>query len=155
MKLSLARLLLKKKGVKMDFKTEEILKTINSHLKIKNFLTNLSYFFIIGGLFIYFFYAFSNSSNIKVVKKYKEKGKKYETEKVMTNPRIKLQREAGQIYDIRAKKAVHKDEKEIKLYDVFAVGDLGNITAGELKIDEESTHFVFSNNPVMILHDKK
>ena len=67
------------------------------------------------------------------------------------NPRIKFQYSDNQIYNIRAKKAFHKDESEVILYDVFAKGDLGNITSGQLKIDEAGDHLVFTKNPVLIL----
>ncbi len=136
----------------MDLKTEKILQTINFHVKIKNILTILSYFLIVGGIFIYLFYAFSRSNNIKLITQYKEDIKNYKTEKVMINPRIKFQYNDAQVYDIQAKKAFHKDEKEMTLFDVFATGETGNITAGELKIYEEGDHMVFTKNPVLILN---
>jgi hypothetical protein len=132
-------------------RTEEILKLFNSHLRIKNFLTILCYFSIIGGLFIYVFYAFNQNKNVKLVNKFKDNKQEYKTEKIMTNPRIKFQYSDDQIYNIKAKKAFHKDEQEVILYDVFATGDIGNITAGELKIDEEGNHLVFTKNPILIL----
>ena len=70
----------------------------------------------------------------------------------MTNPRIKFQHDNNQVYHIQAKKAFHKNDQEALLQDVFASGDIGNITAGELKIDEEGNHLVFSHNPVLILN---
>ena len=70
----------------------------------------------------------------------------------MTNPRIKFQYNDSQVYQIQAKKAFHQDNEEALLYDVFATGEIGNITAGELKIDEEGNHLVFTKNPVLILN---
>ncbi len=139
----------------MDLKTEQVLKLIHSHSRIKNFLTTLCYALIIGGLFIYIFYAFNQSRTIKLVNDYKENPQGYKTEKIMTNPRIKFQYNDAQIYDIQAKKAFHKDENEIMLYDVFAEGDIGKITAGELKIDENGNHLVFTKNPILILNKTK
>jgi hypothetical protein len=136
----------------MDLKTQQVLKLIDSHLRIKNFLTILCYALIIGGLFVYIFYAVNRSNAIKLVNDYKKNPKEYETEKIMTNPRIDFQHNDSKIYHIQAKKAFHKNEQEVILYDVFATGDIGKITAGELKIDDEGNHLVFTKNPVLILN---
>lgn len=136
----------------MDVKTADLLKLIRTQHKTKNLLTILCYGFIIGGLFVYIFYAFSRGNAIKLVKKHTENIKEYQTEKIMTNPRIKLQHDDGNIYDISAKKAFHKNEEEVILYDVFAEGDLGKITSGELEISEEGDHLVFTKNPILILN---
>ncbi len=139
----------------MDHRTEQVLELIQSHLRIKNYLTILCYAIIVGGLFIYIFYAFSQGRIIKLVHDYEKNPEGYKTEKIMTNPRIKFQYNDTQIYNIRAKKAFHKDEQEVFLYDVFATGEIGKITAGELKIDEEGDYFVFTKNPVLILNKSK
>lgn len=136
----------------MDIRTEQVLKLIHSHLRIKKFLTILCYCLIVSGLFIYVFYAFNKNSTIKLVNQYKENPEKYKTEKIMINPRIKFQHTDNQIYDIQAKKAVHKNESEMVLYDVFATGNIGNITAGELEINDEGNHLIFTKNPVLILN---
>ena len=70
----------------------------------------------------------------------------------MINPRIKFQYTEDQIYTIKAKRAVHKDEQEVTLYDVYATGEAGNITAGQLVINDEGNHLVFTQNPVLILN---
>ncbi len=139
----------------MDLKTQQVLKIFKSHLRIKKFLTILCYFAIIGGILVYVFYAFNQSNKIKIVRQIKKNASEYKTEKLMTNPRINLQSDNSQIYHIRAKKAFHKDNQEAVLYDVFATGDIGNISAGELKIDEKGDHLVFSKNPVLILNNAK
>ena len=46
----------------------------------------------------------------------------------------------------------HKDENEAILYDVFAEGDIGKITAGELQINQDGDHLVFTKNPILILN---
>ena len=139
----------------MDLKTEEILKLFYSHLRIKNFLTILCYCLIVGGVFVYVFYAFNQSRTIKLVKDLEKKSKSYEIEKIMTNPRIKFEHGDSQVYHIQAKKAFHKNNQEAVLYDVFATGEIGNITAGELEINEEGDHLTFTKNPVLILNKTK
>lgn len=137
----------------MDDRTQQVLRLIQSHSKIKNYLTILCYFGIVSGLFIYVFYAVSkNSANIKLVKQYNQNPENYKIEKIMTNPRMRFQHEDGQVYDIKAKKAHHMDQEEVILYDVFATGDIGNITSGKLNISEQGDHLVFTQNPVLILN---
>lgn len=137
----------------MDLKTEKILKLFYSHLRIKTFVTTLCYCLIVGGIFVYIFSAFKQSNKIKLVTEIKEKSKKsYESEKIMTNPRIKFEHGDSQIYHIQAKKAFHKNNEEATLYDVFAQGDIGNISAGELEIDDHGDHLTFTKNPVLILN---
>lgn len=137
----------------MDLHTQQILKLIKSHYRIKNLLSILSYTLIIGGILVYIFYGFSrNNINIKLVNDYKKNPDKYTTEKTMINPRIKFQYNENEVYDIKAKKAYHENNEEVKLYDVFATGKMGNITAGELKIDEQGNHLVFTKHPVLILN---
>ncbi len=136
----------------MDLRTEQILKLFQSHLRIKNFLTTLCYCMIIGGIFVYIFYAFNRSRTIKLVNQFNKDPKAYEAEKIMTNPRIKFQYNETQVYHIKAKKAFHKNEQEAVMQDVFATGDIGNITAGKLEIDEDGNHLVFTQNPVLILN---
>lgn len=137
----------------MDLKTQQVLKLINSHHRIRRFLTALSYSLIVGGIFIYVFYGFNRTShNIKLITNYKKNPEQYTTEKIMVNPRIKFQYNDGQVYDIKAKKAHHESNEEVMLYDVFATGDIGNITAGQLQIDEQGNHLVFTKNPVLILN---
>lgn len=139
----------------MDPHTQKILQIFQSHYRIRSFLTSLCYAAIVAGLFVYIFYAFNRSRTIKLVSDYQKGVKEYKTEKIMTNPRIKFQYNDNQIYNIRAKKAFHKDESEALLYDVFAEGDIGRITAGELKIDEDGDHLVFTKNPILILNKTK
>lgn len=139
----------------MDLKTEEIIKLFYSHLRIKNFLTVLCYFLIVGGIFIYVFYGLSQSNKVKIVQDFKQKSQSYETEKIMTNPRIKFEHGDSQVYQIKAKKAFHKNDQEAILYDVFATGEIGNISAGELEINEEGDHLIFTKNPVLILNKVK
>ena len=103
----------------MDIKTEKVLANIQSHSRIKDIITIVCYVLIAGGLLTYIASAFNKSKTIKLVNDVKENKKKYQTEKIMMNPRIKFQYSDNQIYNIRAKKAFHKDESEVILYDVL------------------------------------
>jgi hypothetical protein len=136
----------------MDIRTEQVLKLIKAQHRIRSYSVFLCYTFIIGGLFVYVFYAFSQSRAIKIVKDKADNLKEYQTEKIMTNPRIKLQNDDGNIYDIRAKKAFHHNQDDVTLYDVFAEGAIGKITSGELDVSEEGDHLVFTKNPILILN---
>jgi len=137
----------------MDLRTSTIIKRINFHQKIKKYLTIVSYFCIIVGFFIYIFYAVNkNTQKYQLVSDYKKNPEKFKTEKIMTNPRIRFQYNENQIYTIKAKKAVHKDDQEVTLFDVFATGEVGNITSGKLVINDDSNHLVFTQNPVLILN---
>lgn len=138
----------------MDNKTKEILENIQSHSRIKEIITITCYILIAGGVLTYIVSAFHTSKTIKLVNDVKENKRKYKSEKVMVNPRIKFQYNDNQIYNVRAKKAFHKDESEVILYDVFADGDIGTITSGQLKIDESGNHLIFSKNPVLTLNEK-
>ncbi len=138
----------------MDLRTQQILQLFNSHSRIRNFLIVFCYGLIIGGIFIYVFYALNQSNTIKLVSNYKKNREDYKTEKIMINPNIKLQYSDNQVYNIQAKKAFHQDESEVFFFDVFATGGLGSITAGQLKIDEDGNHLVFSGNPVLILNNQ-
>lgn len=139
----------------MDAHTKKILDRFNSHLKIKQYLTFFCYASIICGVFVYGFYATKQSKAVKIVTDYKKNKKNYQTEKIMTNPRIKYQYNDEQIYDIKAKKAFHKNNTEAKLYEVNAIGEIGEINAGELNIDEDGNRLIFSDNPVLILNNHK
>ena len=136
----------------MDERTQQVLRLIKSHSKIKNYLTSLCYLAIVGGVFIYTFYAISkNNHAVKLVKQYNEDPNHYKIEKIMTNPRMDFQYEDGQVYHIKAKKAHHTSEEQVVLYDVFATGNLGNITSGNLEVKEQGNHLVFTGQPVLIL----
>lgn len=137
----------------MDLRTTIALKRINLHIKVKKYITILCYFFIAAGIFIYVFYALNkDTQKYKLVSDYQKNPEKYQIEKIMINPRIKFQYTEDQIYAIKAKRAVHKDEQEVTLYDVYAAGEAGNITAGQLVINDEGNHLVFTQNPVLILN---
>ena len=72
-------------------------------------------------------------------------------EKVMLNPKIKFEQNEGQFFNIEAKKAIHKDESIVELFDVKASGNSGSITAGNLLITNSGSNLHFSNNPVLTI----
>lgn len=138
----------------MDSRTAFALKKINLHLKVKKYLTILCYFLIIAGAFTYIFYALNKpTQQYKLVTDYQKNPQNFQIEKIMVNPRIKFQYNESQVYTIKAKRAVHKDEQEVTLFDVYATGEAGNITAGQLVINDEGNHLVFTQNPVLILNN--
>ncbi len=137
----------------MDLRTMQILKSINLHTLIRRYMIMTCYALIGGGMALYIFIAVSkNNQKFKLVVDYTKDANHYKTEKIMMNPRIKFQYNEDEVYNIIAQKASHKDEQEIILFDVYASGNLGNITSGELKIDEKGNHLVFTKNPVLILN---
>jgi len=136
----------------MDNKTKKTLESFKAHLKTKEIITKLCYVILVLGALTYAFFAIDKGKTIKIVNDFKKNQKKYKIEKIMTNPRMQFQYDNNQIYHIKAKKAVHKDNTEAVMYDVFATGKLGNITAGELEIDENGDHLVFTKNPILILN---
>lgn len=137
----------------MDLRTALALKRINLHIKVKKYLTILCYFLIVAGILVYIFYAVNKSTQqYKLVTDYQKNPEKFQIEKIMINPRIKFQYTEDDIYSIKAKRAIHKDEQEVTLYDVYAIGKMGNIAAGQLVINDEGNHLVFTQNPVLILN---
>jgi len=137
----------------MDLRTTLALKRINLYVKIKKYLTILCYFLIVSGIFVYIFYAINKTTQqYKLVTDYQKDPTKFQIEKIMINPRIKFQHTEDQLYTIKAKRAIHKDEQEVTLFDVYATGEAGNITSGKLVINDNGNHLVFTQNPVLILN---
>ena len=136
----------------MDKKTLEVLKKIKLYGKIKNYLTAISYLVIIVGVMIYIFHSLEQKNNLKIVSDIENKKNNVQAEKIMINPRIILQYNQSEIYNIKATKAFRKSANEIILNEVFAEGDIGKISAGELKISEDGNQMIFTKNPVLILN---
>ncbi|GDX36671.1 hypothetical protein LBMAG18_11820 [Alphaproteobacteria bacterium] len=136
----------------MDKKTLEVLNKIKLYGKIKNYLTAISYLVIIVGVMIYIFHSLEQKNNLKIVSDIENKKNNVQAEKIMINPRIILQYNQSEIYNIKATKAFHKSANEIILNEVFAEGDIGKISAGELKISEDGNQMIFTKNPVLILN---
>ncbi len=140
----------------MDQRTLRTLKRLNLHLKVQKILLILSYFLIISGVLTYIFFAINRKDEkYKLVSGYKKDQKKYKTEKIMINPKIRFKHTDSKIYDIEAKRASHINEEEITMFDAVAKGDIGNITSGQLKVYENGDHLVFTVNPVLILNNNQ
>jgi hypothetical protein len=140
----------------MDKDTLRILKRIDFHIKVKKILTFSSYFLIISGILIFVFYALNQPhQKYKLVSDYQKDPENFKSEKIMINPKTRFQYNDQQIYEIQAKKASHKNNEEVTLFDVYAVGKIGKITSGKLQIEENGNHLIFSQNPVLILNNQK
>lgn len=140
----------------MDDKTKEILKTIDSHSKIKQYLTILCYVLIASGVLYYVVDGVNKTNhNIKLVNDFKKKPKEFKSTKTMVNPSIDYQYNENEIYHIKAAKAYHENEQEVSMYEVTADGKIGNITARKLEIKEKGERLIFTDNPVLILNETK
>jgi hypothetical protein len=132
---------------------DNFVKKIHSKAKIKNILALASVFAIIAAVFSFLFYGFVASSNAIKFTRQKEQIKKLK--KVMSSPKIKLDYKDGQIFDIKAQKAIHIDDNDIKLFDVDLRGQIGTITAENLLVKNAGNDLHFSGNPVLIIKEIK
>lgn len=140
----------------MEREVSKILARLDFHQKVRKVLTITSYFLIVSGVLTFIFHAVSKKNQkYKLVSDYKKDPKKYQTEKIMVNPKIRFQYNDDQIYEIQAKRALHKNNEEVTLFDVYAEGEIGDITSGQLEIDESGNHLVFSQNPILILNEQE
>lgn len=139
--------------IKSRSKEKRILDSIKTYRIIRYISTRLSYLLIIISIGVYLFYTSSAQESIKVVNKYKDSNKNdYQLEKFMINPRIKFQYKESDIYDIKASKAVYDNDHNAMLFEVSAKGLIGEIVAGELRIQEDGNHLIFSKKPVLIIN---
>ena len=129
-----------------------VLKSFKNHFLVQKILSFLCYFLIIISLSFYFSNFFEKKKTVRIVNQFSDKNKTLNAEKVMTNPRIKIKHDDGKIYSINAKKAFHLNEQMVVLQEVFATSEIGSISAGELKIEDEGNHLIFSKNPVLIIN---
>lgn len=149
----LARLFLKKNFVAMnEIDTQLILENFKKSSQIKK---NLSIFcYILIGLAIGFYVSnfFEKNHKITIINNSKNNSKNIKAEKIMTNPRMSIMHDDGKIYKISATRAYHFTEDEVTMEEVHASSDIGNISAGELKIIDGGNHLIFSKNPVLIFN---
>lgn len=131
---------------------QAILKNFNNHFRVQKILTFFCYFLICLSLSFYFSNFFKKKQTVRIVSQLNDKQITMKAEKIMVNPRITIKHDDGKIYNINAKKASHSSDNEVILYEVFADSEIGKISAGELKIDDEGNHLIFSKNPVLILN---
>lgn len=136
----------------MDKATKRTLANIKRQNFIRKTLKTISYLAIISGIALYISIGINKTQMIKIVSEIKEEKKNFTAEKTMINPSIKVKYNDEDIYDIKAKKAYHKDENEAFLEDVEAQGKVGFIKAGKLKIQQEGDRLIFSDQPFLILN---
>lgn len=129
-----------------------ILKNFNNHFRVQKILTFLCYFLICLSLSFYFSNFFKKKQTVRIVSQLNDKQNTLNAEKIMVNPRITIKHDDGKLYNINAKKASHSNDNQVILYEVFADSEIGKISAGELKIEDEGNHLIFSKNPVLILN---
>lgn len=132
-------------------KRSYVVKNIKIYSIVKKYLTISCFALIAISLISFFFFGFySNSGAIKFIAKYKDQ-KNVKIEKVMINPKIKFEHSKNDYYDVKAKKAVHKNDNDILLYDVKANGSAVRIKAGKLLVTNNGNDLTFSDNPVLII----
>lgn len=135
----------------MDQKTRQVLIKFNRYKKIKNFLTLLCYLIIFFGISLFAVDGFKKRQGVKIINDFQANQNDFSAQKTMINPRIILQYNQSDLYNIKAKNATHHNENEVVLQDVFAEGNIGKISAGQLKIAEDGNLLTFTNNPVLFL----
>ena len=136
-----------------DKRSQIIIKNFNKSSALKRILKTFCYFIIFIIISSYFLNFFKSNKKITIIKNAFDASQKIEVEKIMINPRISILHDDGKIYKISAQKAYHLNEKEVIMEDVFASSEIGNISAGELKISDEGNHLIFTKNPVLIFND--
>ncbi len=133
--------------------TSDIIDGIKRRTKFRKVLVLLCIAVLICGFLSFLFFGLTTANNaIKFISKQNQINK---IEKVMLNPKIKFEYREGQLFDIQAVKAIHKDQNDIELFDVKASGDIGNITAGNLLVTNNGNDLHFSNNPILTIKEVK
>ncbi|MFT5702766.1 MAG: hypothetical protein ACJAZX_000031 [Rickettsiales bacterium] len=107
---------------------------------------------MVSGVSSFLFYGIGTTNN--AIKFISQKSKINNVEKIMTNPRIKFDNN-GQIIDIEAKKAVHKNKEDVQLLEVEASGPQRNIKAGSLLISNDGNDLHFSGNPILTIKETR
>ncbi len=133
--------------------TSIIVTAIRRRTKFRKILILLCIAVLVFGFLSFLFYGFDTTNN--AIKFMSKKDQISKVEKVMLNPKIKFEYDQGQIIDIKAEKAVHKDKSDIELFNVQADGVRGNITSGNLLITNNGNDLHFSNHPVLIIKEVK
>ncbi|MFT6332031.1 MAG: hypothetical protein ACJAW3_000355 [Lentimonas sp.] len=126
----------------------EIVK-IRKSLRVRKLMILLCLSVLSLGILSIVFFGFEG--NKQAIKFIDSKNKFKKTNKLMTGLRMRLEYEDGDFYDIKAKKALHKNQDDAQLFDVKADGSMGEITAGSLLITNNGNDLYFSDNPVLII----
>ena len=133
---------------------QKILKKFKKQRIFKIILLAASYCSIFSIIVVYSLIAVKKSSNIKIIKSFQDNQNKLASEKIMTNPSIKIKYNDNDIYHINAKRAYHGNEEEAILEKVTAKGKIGKITANKLEIKDNGNRLIFSDNPKLVLTKK-
>jgi len=133
---------------------QKILKKFKKQRIFKIILLAASYCSIFSIIVVYSLIAVKKSSNIKIIKSFQDSENKLASEKIMTNPSIKIKYNGNDIYHINAKRAYHSNEEEAILEKVTAKGKIGKITANKLEIKDNGNRLIFSDKPKLILTKK-
>ncbi len=133
---------------------QKILKKFKKQRIFKIILLAASYCSIFFIIMVYSLIAVKKSSNIKIIKSFQDNQNKLASEKIMTNPSIKIKYNDNDIYHINAKRAYHGNEEEAILEKVTAKGKIGKITANKLEIKDNGNRLIFSDNPKLVLTKK-
>ena len=99
----------------MDKNTKQILINIRRYDQTKKILSSICYITIISGVLLYVFHGLNKRDAIKLINDLESNKNEYLSEKIMTNPKIILQYNHDDIYNIKASKAMHKSNNEIRL----------------------------------------
>jgi hypothetical protein len=137
----------------MDETLNTIIRNIKKRIRLRKIFILICALTLILGILSFLFYGFDNTT--EAIKFISKKDQISDVEKVMSNPRIKFEHSNNQLFDISARKAVHKNKGDVELYDVKASGTRGNISAGILLITNNGNDLYFSNNPVLIIKEVK
>ena len=135
----------------MDYCENKILKKFKKQHNLKIILLSSCYIIIAVILVFFITIALKKSSNIKIIKSLKDNKENFTTEKIMTNPSMKIKYNDNDIYNINAKKAFHKNDDEIILENITAKSNIGTIKANKLEVKENGNRLIFSDKPILII----
>jgi len=126
-----------------------IIKEIKRYQQIRAFLIFICYSFLV---FAFIFYIFEFLQQRNIVQIVRNANSVINNEKNISKPWINFEYEPNKILFIKADSALYKNDNEIILQNVFAKGDVGEISSGNLFIANEGKDLTFSENPVLIIN---
>ena len=124
-----------------NFKKNYLFKKIYSNIFILIILISIIYF--IANLF-------EAKKKFTIINQIKNP--EFKTEKIMINPSITIVHDDNKIYKVTGSKAVNINNEDILINDVILDSKVLSINAGELKIQDNANHLIFSKNPILILN---
>lgn len=101
---------------------------------------------LIIAISLFLFYIIDNNNTaINIIKN--KNIKEVNKNKLMSNPRIRFEYENGDFYYIKGKKAEYKSNGNIKIHNVTAISNKGNIKSRNLEITDNGNIITFTGNP--------